>query len=137
VTAQHAADPPTTPHVGSDVGVVRLPSEVDLQTAPAVRDELMASLNRCAHLVVDATGVEFMDSSGVNALVRAKERADRLDGTVHVVATGRAVVRVLALTQLTRVLGVVPDPEAARRCVDGVDGVEPGHTCQEQADAAL
>ena len=133
MTAQHAADPPATPDVGSDVGVVRLPPEVDLQTAPGVRDELMASLNRCAHLVVDATGVEFMDSSGVNALVRAKERADRLDGTLHVVATGRAVVRVLALTQLTRVLGVVPDPEAARRCVDGP---EPGHTCQEQAEEA-
>jgi anti-anti-sigma factor len=133
VTAQHAADPVTTPDVDPDVGVVRLPSEVDLQTAPAVRDELMASLNRCAHLVVDATGVQFMDSSGVNALVRAKERADQLDGTVHVVATGRAVVRVLALTQLTGVLGVVPDPEAARRCVDGL---EPGHTCQEQAEEA-
>jgi len=62
--------------------------------------------------------------------VRAKERADRLDGTLHVVATGRAVVRVLALTQLTRVLGVVPDPETARSCV--ADPV-PGHTCQGEA----
>ena len=129
MTAQHAPHPSASP----EVGVVRLPVEVDLQTAPAVRDELMASLNRCAHLVVDATGVAFMDSSGVNALVRAKERADRLDGTLHVVATGRAVVRVLALTQLTRVLGVVPDGEAARRCV--ADPV-PGHTCQGEAEDA-
>ena len=127
MTAQHAAHPPTS----AEVGVVRLPTEVDLQTAPTVRDELMASLNRCAHLVVDATGVEFMDSSGVNALVRAKERADRLDGSVHVVATGRAVVRVLALTQLTRILGVVPDADTARRCV--ADPV-PGHTCQDEAE---
>ena len=129
MTAQHAPDVPTSP----EVGVVRLPVEVDLQTAPAVRDDLMASLNRCAHLVVDASGVEFMDSSGVNALLRAKERADRLEGTLHVVATNRAVVRVLALTQLTRVLGVVPDPEAARRCL-----ADPatGHTCQGEAEDA-
>jgi len=129
VTTQHAAHPPKSP----EVGVVHLPTEIDLQTAPAVRDELMASLNRCAHLVVDATGVAFMDSSGVNALVRAKERADRLDGTVHVVATGRAVVRVLALTQLTRVLGVVPGTDVALRCV--ADPV-PGHTCQDEAEGA-
>ena len=129
MTAQHAPNRPTSP----EVGVVRLPVEVDLQTAPDVRDELMASLNRCVHLVVDATGVEFMDSSGVNALVRAKERADRLDGTLHVVATGRAVVRVLALTQLTRILGVVPDQEAARRCVADP---APGHTCQGEAEEA-
>jgi len=129
VTTQHAAHPPKSP----EVGVVHLPTEIDLQSAPAVRDELMASLNRCAHLVVDATGVAFMDSSGVNALVRAKERADRLDGTVHVVATGRAVVRVLALTQLTRVLGVVPRTDVALRCV--ADPV-PGHTCQDEAEGA-
>ena len=127
MTAQHAPDVPASP----EVGVVRLPVEVDLQTAPAVRDDLMASLNRCAHLVVDASGVEFMDSSGVNALLRAKERADRLEGTVHVVATNRAVVRVLALTQLTRVLGVVPDRDVARRCVADPT---PGHTCQGEAD---
>jgi len=127
VTAQQAPHPPTSP----EVGVVRLPVEVDLQTAPDVRDELMAALNRCAHLVVDATGVQFMDSSGVNALVRAKERADQLDGTVHVVATGRAVVRVLALTQLTRVLGVVPDRETAHSCVADP---APGHTCQGEAE---
>ena len=129
MTAQHAPDPPTSP----EVGVVRLPIEVDLQTAPDVRDDLMAALNRCPHLVVDATGVGFMDSSGVNALVRAKERADRLEGTVHVVATGRAVVRVLALTQLTRILGVVPDPETARRCVADP---APGHTCQGEVEDA-
>ena len=116
-----------------EVGVVRLPPEVDLQTAPGVRDALMSSLNRCPHLVVDASGVEFMDSSGINALVRAKERADRLDGSVHVVTTGRAVTRVLAVTQLTRMLGVVPDEDAARRCVADPD---PGHTCQgDAADA--
>jgi anti-anti-sigma factor len=122
VIAEHATDP-----LSPEVGVVRLPPEVDLQTAPGVRDDLMSSLNRCSHLVVDATGVDFMDSSGVNALVRAKERADRLGGSLHVVATGRAVCRVLALTQLSGVLGVVPDEDAARRCV--ADPV-PGHTCQ-------
>ena len=129
MTAQHAPHPSASP----EVGVVRLPVEVDLQTAPAVRDELMASLNRCPHLVVDATRVEFMDSSGVNALVRAKERADRLGGTLHVAATGRAVVRVLALTQLTRVLGVVPDPAAAQECVADP---APGHTCQAESEGA-
>jgi anti-anti-sigma factor len=110
------------------VAVVRLPAEVDLQTAPAVRDELMASLCRCPHLVVDATGVTFMDSTGINALVRAKERADLLDGSLHVVATGRPVVRLLALTQLTRVLGVVSTTADAMRCVSVPETV---HTCKD------
>ena len=118
---------PTAPRE-RDVDVVRLPAEVDLQTAPHVRDALMASLNRCAHLVVDATGVTFMDSSGINALVRAKERADRLGGSLHVVATGRPVLRVLAVTQLSRVLGVVPTTDEALRCVSAPETI---HTCAE------
>jgi anti-anti-sigma factor len=99
----------------------------------------MSSLNRCAHLVVDATGVTFMDSSGVNALVRAKERADRLGGSLHVVATGRAVQRVLALTQLTQILGVVPDHDTARQCLADriLAAGSHRHTCQpEPEDAA-
>jgi len=109
------------------VAVVTLPDEVDLQTAPAVRDELLVALSRCPHLVVDATGVTFLDSTGINALVRAKERAERLDGSVHVVATGRAILRVLAVTQLTRMLAVVPTTDDALRCLSTPETI---HTCQ-------
>lgn len=112
------------------VAVVRLPDEVDLQTAPGVRDELFVALSRCPHLVVDATTVTFMDSSGINALVRAKERADRLGGSVHVVATGRPVLRVLSVTQLAKVLGVVSTTEEALRCVSTPQTL---HTCLDPA----
>ena len=109
------------------VDVVRLPPEVDLQSGPAVRDELMAALNRCPHLIVDATGVTFMDSSGINALVRAKERADRLEGSLHVIATARPVIRVLEVTMLSRVLGVVPTMDDALHCVSAPEST---HTCR-------
>lgn len=112
------------------VAVVRLPDEVDLQTAPAVRDELMVALSRYPHVVVDATAVTFMDSTGINALVRAKERADRLEGSLHVVATGRPVLRVLSITQLSRVLGVVSTTDEALHCVSTPETV---HTCQDVA----
>jgi anti-anti-sigma factor len=112
------------------VAVVRLPDEVDLQSAAGVRDELLVALSRCPHLVVDATGVTFMDSTGINALVRAKDRAERLDGSVHVVATGRAVLRVLSVTQLLRVLAVVPTTDEALRCLSTPQTV---HTCQGSA----
>ena len=116
------------------VAVVPLPDQVDLQTAPAVRDELMVALSRFPHVVVDATSVTFMDSTGINALVRAKERADRLDGSLHVVATGRPVLRVLTVTQLTRVLGVVSSTDEALRCLS-TPGT--GHSCQDVADRGV
>ena len=81
--------------------LVRLPAEIDLASAAELRDDMLAALNRDgAHLVVDALDVTFMDSSGVNALVRARERAAMLGGSLHVVTRHPAVRRVLQITGL-------------------------------------
>ena len=109
------------------VSVVTFPAEVDLATVPAIRDQIESSLQGGAiHLVVDTTAVTFMDSSGINALVRAKDRAEKLGGSLHVVATGRAVLRPLAVSQLDQVFAVVATAEAAAHCLS-----DPGtiHSC--------
>jgi anti-anti-sigma factor len=111
----------------SGATIVRLPHEVDLATAGPLRDELLAALNRDgAHLVVDALDVTFMDSSGVNALVRARQRADRLDGSLHVVSATPAVTRILQITQLDRRLGLVTTLDEAFDCLRKPHTV---HTC--------
>jgi len=116
------------PALPPGVVVVAMPAEVDLATAPAVRDELLSTLNRDGvHLVVDARGVEFMDSSGVNALVRARERATALDGSLHVVTASRAVRRVLEITALEDRVGLVTTMDEAIACVAAPG---PGHTCR-------
>ncbi len=108
--------------------IVRLPSEVDLANAPALRDEMLAALNRDGiHLVVDAQDVTFMDSSGVNALVRARERAITLGGSVHVVSRGAAVRRVLEITGLAERLGLVSSVEEADACLQHP---ETTHSCR-------
>ena len=116
---------PAAPHEG--IAVVRFPPEVDLVSAAPLRDELLAAMTReGAHLVVDALDVTFMDSSGVNTLVRARERAERLGGSLHVVSTAPAVTRVLQITQLDRRLGLVASLEEAFRCLGHPATV---HTC--------
>jgi anti-anti-sigma factor len=91
---------------------------VDIASAGEVRDLLFASINRGGiHLVVDATSCTFMDSTGVNALVRARERAVRLGGSIHVVTASRPVLRVLEVTQLDRLLAVVSSIDDAQACL--------------------
>jgi anti-anti-sigma factor len=116
---------PAPPHDG--VVIVRFPAEVDLNSAGPLRDQLLAALDRNgAHLVVDALDVTFMDSSGVNALVRAREQAGRLGGSLHVVSAAPAVTRVLQITQLDHRLGLVATPEEAFQCLSHPETV---HTC--------
>ena len=108
---------PSPPGPPPGVVLVRMPPEVDLATAPALRDELLVALNRGGvHLVVDARPVTFMDSSGVNALVRARERATALDGSLHVVTSSPGVRRVLEITGLAERLGLVGSLEVAFAC---------------------
>lgn len=113
------------------VVVARLPTEVDLAVAQQVRDDLTAALSENqTHLVVDASEVTFMDSSGVNALVHAHEAATRLGGTLHVVATGSAVRRVLEITGLAGRLGLAVSVDDAYRCVSSPETI---HICHRRS----
>ena len=115
----------------SAVSLVTLPAEVDMASIPAVRDELLSSVNRGGvHLIVDARDTTFIDSSGINALVRVRERTERLGGSIHLVAASRPVRRVLAITQLDRVIAVVSSVEEALRCTDHPELM---HTCEVAA----
>ena len=121
--------PPSGPPPG--VVLVRMPPEVDLANAPALRDELLGALDRDGvHLVVDASTVTFMDSSGVNVLVRARERAAAIGGSLHVVTASPGVRRVLQITGLDERLGLVGSLEVAFACASDPATV---HTCSPGA----
>jgi anti-anti-sigma factor len=69
------------------VAVVRLPPEVDLTTADALREALLSVLNQGAHaLIADMTATTFCDSAGITALVRAVRRATATGATVPIPA---------------------------------------------------
>lgn len=93
---------PAGPHT-----VVGVTGELDVASAPMLRDSLLALLNRGVDsLVVDLRGVTFIDSTGVGSLLRIHHRQGLLGGQVHFVADQPAVLRVLDLMQLTRRLHV-------------------------------
>lgn len=95
------------PHIDGAHTVVGVTGEIDVAGAPALRDNLLALLNRGVDsLVVDLRGVTFMDSTGVGSLLRIHHRQGLLGGAVHFVADQRAVLRVLDLMQLRRRLHV-------------------------------
>ena len=65
--------------------------EIDLYTAPRLHSELMTALSAATpgaplHLVVDMTGVEFCDSTGMNVLLAAHRRAREDGGDLQLAA---------------------------------------------------
>ncbi|MGW8765318.1 STAS domain-containing protein [Streptomyces sp. NPDC055815] len=73
--------------------------ELDHHTAELLRAPLDTALDAGrARLVVDCTGLEFCDSTGLNVLLGARLRADAAGGGVHLVAMRPAVARVFHIT---------------------------------------
>ncbi|OIV38597.1 metal ABC transporter substrate-binding protein [Mangrovactinospora gilvigrisea] len=93
-------------HAGTPV--VAPAGELDHDTADQLREVLERTEESSAgpHLVVDCSGLEFCDSTGLNVLLGARLRAEARGGAVHLVAMRPAVARVFDVTGAAAVFGV-------------------------------
>ena len=98
------------------VTVVRVVGELDVFSVGTLReslDDVVIDAVGTTNLVVDLTGLTFMDSSGLGALVRTQKKVRVLRGTFGVVCCEGPVLRLLTLTGLTHVLRVSETVDAA------------------------
>lgn len=97
-----------------EVVVVRVGGEVDMLTAPMLSSLISEQL--LAHppmLVLDLTAVGFLGSSGLAALVGARDEAGAHGVSLRLVSTDHAVLRPLTATGLTELFDIHPDLESA------------------------
>ena len=92
-----------------------LGGEIDLYTAPRLHGELVALLSgdEPVQVVIDMSGIEFCDSTGMNVLLAAHRRARELGGDLELAAPRPAIRKVLRVTGLESVFTVLDDPAAA------------------------
>jgi anti-sigma B factor antagonist len=90
-------------HHGSLVAVVR--GELDMLTAPILDAELeQATAQGPRTLVIEMSGVTFLDSSGCHALVRAHRRSDTTGVELYLAGLNGTCRRVLEVAGLTELL---------------------------------
>jgi anti-sigma B factor antagonist len=89
--------------------LVALTGRLDVLGAGAAREALHAAVSAGdGRLVVDLSGVELLDATGLGVLVGAHRRA-RLDGRELVLRGASArVARLLKVTRLDRVITLAP-----------------------------
>lgn len=87
--------------------VVDVTGEVDVYTAPALRERLTALVDAGrTDLVVDLTAVRFMDSTGLGLLVGVLKRIRGLDGQLQLVIDAERLLKVFRITSLDQVFTV-------------------------------
>jgi len=97
---------------------VRLAGEVDIASVDQVRAATREARDRGAvHLIIDCQQLDFLDSSGVKALLEAH---DSFDGMVVLVRPRRVVTRVFEVTGLDQLFAVSDSLERAKEAVHGM-----------------
>ena len=94
--------------------IVALRGDLDIASAPAVRERLLSLLHPGARrLVVDMSAVRYADASGLAVLVSTQRRAFLLGGGLRLAALRPEVAGVLTATGLSRHLAAYPTVQAA------------------------
>jgi anti-sigma B factor antagonist len=100
------------------VPVVSASGEIDVATAPPLRDRLQAlTTSGRSTVVVDLLGVTFLDSTALGVLVGALKRCREAGGDLPLVIEEPRILKVFEITGLT---GVFPIFDSVRNAVGSV-----------------
>ncbi len=86
--------------------IASLGGDVDLENSPRARELLLECVGRGKKVLVDLSGVSYIDSSGVASLVEAFQLAKRNRTDFALVSVNAAALRVLELARLDKVFTI-------------------------------
>ena len=85
--------------------VLAVSGEVDLATAPQLREALTGLVaDGHTQVVVDLTATEFLDSTGLGALITGLKRVRARGGDLRIVCTSPRVCKVFEITSIDKVI---------------------------------
>lgn len=95
----------TTRTISSNVTVIKPTGRLNMAAASGLRKQLQDIVEGgSSRIVVDLSATEFIDSSGLGALISGLKIARQEGGDLRIAATPKQVGTVLELTNLNRVL---------------------------------
>jgi anti-sigma B factor antagonist len=93
-------------HIAKPFTVIALTGEVDLKFSPKAREQILKHLSRKDHVLVDLSGVSYIDSSGVASLVEGLQYAKSNNLQFGIVGASPTALKVLKLAKLDQVFTI-------------------------------
>ena len=108
--------------------VVTMPAEMDLANVQSVADQLAATISRSPDVItIDMTATTFCDSSGIQAIAHAQERAAATGGELRLVIGDSPVRRIFQLTALDQIVPVYAGVQQSLATPRAGSAEPPGH----------
>lgn len=104
-----------TERIGPNL-IVQIDGELDLETSPLFREKVETKLNQyelIKHLILDLQNVNFIDSSGLGAILGRFRRLSQEGGRVSAVNVSPQVKRIFELSGLLKIIKIYSDRQQA------------------------
>ncbi|MFC1230666.1 MULTISPECIES: STAS domain-containing protein [Streptomyces] len=107
--------------------LLEIAGELDYTSAPALRELLTTlTLRPGQRLVLDLAAMEFCDSSGLTALIAARNHAHAARADIALAAVPPRTLRVLRIVGLDQVFPLYADSRSATRALTPPPGPDSG-----------
>jgi len=100
--------------MASSARILALAGELDMNRVPAVREQLAALLGEKApHIVLDLTGLTYIDSSGLALFIESLQRLHTYGGKLALCGLSKTVGHIFEVARLDQVFTIHPDQQSA------------------------
>lgn len=96
------------------ITVVALEGDVDLESSPEARRVILGCVEKKQPVLVDLSGVGYIDSSGVASLVESFQTARKSNLNFALVSVSEGALRVLQLARLDKVFAIYDSLEEGK-----------------------
>src|SRR5947208_2602830 len=101
-------------HLDDATVVIRVVGEIHSTTAPEFSQRLNAAIaDGHRGVVLDLTGVEFIDSTGLSVLLNGLRRVTRARGAMVMACANPTVLRLFEITKLDSTFEILPNCDDA------------------------
>jgi anti-sigma B factor antagonist len=91
----------------SELPVIALEGEVDVYTAPQLKQQMIALLEGgTKEVVVDLTQVDYLDSTALGVLIGGLKRLREMDGNLALICPSPRIKRVFEITGLDKIFDI-------------------------------
>lgn len=112
-----------------DAALLTIGGDLDIDTATELQHHVANQLHHGRrHFLLDVSSVPFMDSSGMNIILRVYQEVREISGGVYVISPTPAVRRILDLTGVSI---TVQTTESVEEALASLESEQPGDSPSE------
>lgn len=93
-------------HDEGEYTVIALKGDIDIHYSPQAREQILKYLNDGRNVLVDLSGVEYIDSSGIASLIEGYQLARRNKLRFSLVGVSEPAMQVMKLARLDKILPI-------------------------------